>query len=306
MEHLLERIEFVTYISLTKKNPKDYSIVVLDEAHTTKYSHEEFLIDYEGRILGLTGTPPRYAFSEKGQMMTKYYPIQYTYTVNEAVEEEILNNYRIFVHKIPLNNANNISIKAGNKVFYTSEAKNYEWLTSQLNGAVGTNEIFRKRIFMLNSLKKFTSKLDFVRFIANAVPEDQKCLIFANTIDQANMLCKFSHHSNNHKIVNTKNIEMFSSGEVTRLSAVEQLSEGITVPNLKHIVIMHSYANEKKAAQKIGRALRLTANETSTIHVLCYENTVDEDWVIEALSDFDESKIKWIRWRIINNEYVKL
>jgi superfamily II DNA or RNA helicase len=306
LQHLLNRIEFVTYISLTKKNPEDYSIVILDEAHTTKYSHDEFLSQFKGRILGLTGTPPRYTYSEKGEMMDQYYPIQYRYTVNEAVDEEILNDYKIFVHRISLDNNNNIPVTSGSKTFYTSESKNYDWLMRQIEEAVNEKQIFMKRIFMLNAMKKFASKMRFAKFISKTVPQNEKCLLFANTTDQADELCEVSHHSKNDKKTNTRNLEMFSSGQATRLSAVEQLSEGITVPNLKHIVIMHSYGNEKKASQKIGRALRLNKDERSTVHVLCYEDTVDEQWVAKALADFDLTKIKWIDWKLVNNEYVKL
>lgn len=42
-----------------------------------------------------------------------------------------------------------------------------------------------------------------------------------------------------------------------------------------------------------GRLLRLNPSETSTCHVLCYKDTVDEKWVKTALKDFDESKIKY-------------
>ena len=57
---------------------------------------------------------------------------------------------------------------------------------------------------------------------------------------------------------------------------------------------MHAYGNERKASQRIGRLLRLNPNDKSTIHVLCYINTIDEDWVIKALEDYDQTKITWI------------
>jgi len=54
---------------------------------------------------------------------------------------------------------------------------------------------------------------------------------------------------------------------------------------------MHAYANEKKLAQKIGRFLRLNPNNTSIIHILCYEDTIDVQWMKSALKDFDKTKI---------------
>lgn len=304
--HLLQNITFSSYISLLKHDPTKYDIVILDEAHNTKSSHDEFLAEFKGRILGLTGTPPRYAYGEKGQMMEQYYPIQYSYTVTEAVDEAILNDYRIYVHKIPLDSANNIPVNTKGKTFYTSETKNYSWLQSQIQNATSEKQVFMKRIFLLNAIKQFNTKLKFVEFISNRVPGDEKCLLFANTTHQADKICQYSHHSKNGKDINTQNLNKFATGEITRLSAVEQLSEGVTIPRLKHIVIMHSYGNEKKASQKIGRALRLNKDEIAYVHVLCFKDTVDESWVAKSLEDFDISKVKWIDWRMQNGQFVKL
>lgn len=305
LANLLENITFTTYISLTKHNPKLYDIVVLDEAHNTKHSHDLFLYEFKGRILGLTGTPPKYSYGEKGQMMEQYYPIQYSYTVGEAVDEEILNDYRIYIHKLPLDSANNIPVATKGKTFYTSESKQYSWLKSQIDNAASEKQVFMKRIFLLNAIKQFKTKLKFVEFISNRVPSDEKCLLFANTTDQADKICQYSHHSKNSKDINTHNLNKFATGEITRLSAVEQLSEGVTIPRLKHIVIMHSYGNEKKASQKIGRALRLNKDEVASVHVLCFRDTVDENWVTKSLEDFDINKIKWLDWTFKNGQFTK-
>ena len=67
------------------------------------------------------------------------------------------------------------------------------------------------------------------------------------------------------------------------MSCVLQLSEGINIFELRQGVILHSYGNERKAAQRIGRCLRLNPDETAMIHILCYKGTVDEKWVVDAL-----------------------
>lgn len=43
-----------------------------------------------------------------------------------------------------------------------------------------------------------------------------------------------------------------------------------------------------------GRLLRLNPDDTATVHILCYKDTVDEKWVEEALEDLDQNKITWI------------
>ena len=58
---------------------------------------------------------------------------------------------------------------------------------------------------------------------------------------------------------------------------------------------MHAYGNERKSAQRLGRMLRLNPDEKAVIHILCYDNTVDTTWVQNALEQYDDTKIKWIK-----------
>jgi superfamily II DNA or RNA helicase len=107
----LANIEFTTYLSLNKLNPLDYDIIVLDECHSLLYSHMDFLSEYRGRILGLTGTPPKWAQSEKGEMVNKFCPVVYNYITDEAVDDNILNDYKIMIHMLPLDGKRNIQMQ---------------------------------------------------------------------------------------------------------------------------------------------------------------------------------------------------
>jgi superfamily II DNA or RNA helicase len=118
-----------------------------------------------------------------------------------------------------------------------------------------------------------------------------KCIIFANTQIQADMLCPHSYHSNNPE--SEVNLQQFKDGNIDKLSTVMQLNEGVNIPNLKQGIIMHAYGNERKAAQRIGRLLRLNPDDKAIVHILCYMDTVDEKWVKEALEGFDQTKIIW-------------
>jgi len=75
---------------------------------------------------------------------------------------------------------------------------------------------------------------------------------------------------------------------------VAQLSEGISIANLRVGIIWHVFGNERKAAQRIGRLLRLNPDQTATVHLLAYQETVDEQWVTQALESFDPGKISYV------------
>ena len=89
---LVEHITFTTYLSLKKKDPNDYDIVYLDECHSLLDSHREFLNNYNGKILGLTGKPPKYHKSEKGRLVNQFCPIIYEFVTDSAVDNNILNH----------------------------------------------------------------------------------------------------------------------------------------------------------------------------------------------------------------------
>ena len=107
--HLLDHIAFTTYRSLGKALAAgSYHKLYLDECHALKDSHEPGLKAHTAQkrsILGLTGTPPAQAHSEKGRLVATYCPIVVDYTTDEAVLTGLLNNYRLVVHRPPLRTA---------------------------------------------------------------------------------------------------------------------------------------------------------------------------------------------------------
>jgi superfamily II DNA or RNA helicase len=217
----------------------------------------------------------------------EYYPIKYVFKTDKAVENEILNDYHIFVHYLDLNKNKTMQTKQG---WMTSERAQYDWITREIDGAIGNSLMF-KTIQRINFLKQFDTKEHYAKNLLEQLDQKEKIIIFANTIDQAERLCKHSHHSKNKN----SPLEAFKTGEITRLSCVEQLSEGVNIPNLKNAIILHSYSGgSPKAQQKFGRMLRLPTDQTATVHILCYRNTVDEKWVSDNLKNYDQNKITYI------------
>jgi superfamily II DNA or RNA helicase len=286
----IDNIEFTTYLSLNKYNPHNYDLVVLDECHSLLYSHHTFLAVYNGRVLGLTGTPPRYPRSEKGEMVQTYCPIMYKYITDDAVDDSILNDYRIIVHKMPVSTGNTLPIKLKKKgTFYTSEKKSYDYWTQRILEAQSKKQEQIASVMRMRAMMDFRTKEKYTKQLLADI--DDKCIIFCNTQEQADRLCNYSYHSKNEE--SETNLQQFKNGNISELSCVMQLNEGINIPNLRAGIIMHAYGNERKSNQRIGRLLRLNPDETAFVHILCYKDTVDERWVNEALKDLDPKKISY-------------
>ena len=289
MEYLISHITFSTYLSLTKQD-SDYQAVYLDEAHSLLKSHSWWLNHYQGILIGLTGTPPKMEHSERGKIFKHFIPVVYKYETDDAVEDNILNDYEIIVHSLDLDTKQNMKAGKAPKFFYTSESANYKYWTGRCARASNDKEIHMMRIMRMKAIMNFPTKEAYAKNLLMSTTE--KTLLFANTQEQADRLCDNSYHSGNPN--SEYNLEDFKDGKIDELSCVLQLSEGINIPNLKVGIIMHAYGNERKASQRIGRLLRLNPNDKSTIHVLWYINTIDVDWVIKALEDYDQTKITWI------------
>ena len=290
LQDLVKHITFTTYLSLKKHNPNNYDIVYLDECHSLLESHEIFLSKFTGKILGLTGTPPQDDYSIKGSMVNKYCPIKYRFTVDQATDSNILNNYRIIVHELRLSKKPTLKkTKKNGGYWYTTELKDYSYVSLRLAEAQSPQQRQFAAIMRMRALMEYNTKELYVKSLITKLKS--KCIIFANTQKQADKLCKHSYHSGNK--LSEENLELFSDGRIDQLSCVLQLSEGVTIPNLEQGIIMHAYGNERKSSQRIGRLLRLNPSDTATCHILCYKGTQDEVWVEKALKDFDKTKIKY-------------
>ena len=288
-DYLIPNIEFTTYLSINKHDPNEYLGVYLDECHNLLESHNPFLSQFKGYILGLTGTPPRYKNSDKGKLLQVYCPIRYSYFTDDAVNDNVLNDYSVIIHTLSLSFDKNYPVK--NKktggVFYTSETDNYDyWSKRILNSGFGKGQMMA-RVMRMKAMMDYRTKEHYASDLLNMI--DDKCIIFCNSTEQADRICKHSYHSKNPK--SKENLELFSEDKIQTLSCVLQLSEGITIPNLKCAIILHAYGNEKKLMQRLGRLLRLKPDEMANIHVLMYEHTQDVEWTQSALADLDQSKI---------------
>jgi superfamily II DNA or RNA helicase len=290
--HLLGRVVFTTYLSLNKHDPNDYDAVYLDEMHSLLDSHRGFLQLYKGKILGLTGTPPKRDYSEKGKLVQEFCPVVFTFKADDAIENGILNDYKIVVHELRLSKVKNYQVTMKNKTYMTDEESNYVYWSRRLD--VGSGSVHMLRVMRMKALMEYPTKEKYAKLLFDSI--ESKCILFANTQAQADKLCDHSYHSNNPK--SEENLLKFKDGEITKLSTVLQLNEGVNIPNLKQGIIMHAYGNERKAAQRIGRLLRLNPDDKAIVHILCYMDTVDEKWVKDALEGFDQTKIMWKNFNV--------
>ena len=282
-EWLLPHITFTTYISLAKQETY-YDQVYADECHHFKLKHVAWLTYYNGKVFGMTGTYPTSKFSESYKVCSTYCPLSYTYTIEDGIDDGMLNDYKIYIHLLELEGHHkNYKPNYGG---LTTEKDDYAMHNRKVNYAK-PQRIAMARIHRMKAIQSYNTKVTYAKKLL--AQQTTKTLVFTDYTKQADLLCQHSYHSKNKN--SQKNLDMFCKDELLSLSSVQQIAEGANIPNLKTGIILHAYANEKKLAQKIGRLLRLNPEDKSKQHVLCYNNTVDLDWCKKALKSFDKNKI---------------
>lgn len=282
LEFLIPHMKFITYLSLPKAD-YGYDFVYLDECHNAKKKHADWLRLYDGPVLGLTGTYPKYKTSESYIVCDEFCPVVYTYDISNGIDDHMLNDYRIYIHLLELDKTPAIRTKSGGLM---SEVNNYKMWCKFVDQAK-PNKVMMTRIMRMKAIQAYPTKVNYAKALLKQ--QEYKTLVFTDFTDQADIICEHTYHT---KEKNSKsNLELFKSGKINKLASVQQIAEGANIPDLKVGIILHAYANEKKLRQKIGRFLRLNPNDQSVIHVLCYNNTVDLEWCKRALQDFDKQKI---------------
>lgn len=288
--YLLDHIEFSTYLSIDKHSPDDYDIVICDEAHNLiKDTNGQWFKNYKGRVLGLSGTMPKYHHSDKGQIVDEVCPVVFTYTTDDAVIDNIVNDYRIITHPLVLSTTKDLWVESKRgRGWYTSEEKNYQYWSTRVDNARSKKEQQIMRIMRMKALMRFTSKEVYAKKLFDSIEE--KAILFANEQEQVDRMCSFTYHSNNPD--SEENLELFKTGKINKLGAIQMLSEGVNIPGLRQAVIMHSYSGSSpKTQQKLGRILRLNPDDVAVLHVLYYQHTIDSTWMNSVLESFDQDKI---------------
>ena len=299
---LYEQLDRCCYVSLHKYNMNDYDGIILDEAHHFSpkqwYEFIKYLPILETKkIICLTATPGKFGFTKR-TLNTLIKGNVFEYNVEDAVDNELVNDFRIHVIYNKLEDRIKNS-KGGSKEkpFLTTEKSNYDYLTATIDnlkeemetteGKVKNLQFYqimiRKRARLLYDLE---SKVNLVLKFLKDFDSSKKRLIFARTIEVAEILEPHSVHSKSKIDWLTD----FRLGKINSISSVDMLLEGINLPGTEVGIITSPYA-ERKFIQSLGRILRNDLNVISHYYIFCTKDTVEEDWLKASLEDINKEKI---------------
>lgn len=284
-----------TWMSLHKV-AGDFDMIILDEEQFMTENNAKTLLSGDlgaKSIISMTGTASKHDHKKELYRQLNL-PILYKISINDAVNMKLLANYTIKVLEVDMGTKN--EIEAGNKVkrFMTSEIKQYAYLHNTAQEAImqrRSDATFRI-LARMRAIKDSGAKTKAAEWLIKKL-EGRK-LIFSATIKQAEHLCENTYHSKTDNV----DLKQFMAGEVDEIAMVNAGGTGFTYKAVDHLILTQCDSDKNGlTSQKIARTLLDQKDYKATIWLLSLVGTQDTKWVESVLSNFDKSKVEYIRFQ---------
>ena len=240
----------------------------------------------------MTGTPTKSYQKRRIIEEVLKLPILYNISINEAVDMNLLSNYRINIIDIFLDETRNIKIERINKSsFYTSEKSQYDYYNKKAEWAILTKEgdIKKKILFRMRKIYESKSKFQkaFEIFHSEYFKNHRK-IIFCPTINMANIMCSNTYHS----LTTNEHLLSFIKGDINSISMVNSGGIGFNYKEIDDLFIIQVDSDiNGYTSQKICRALLKQPNHIVNIWLFRLKGTKDEEWIESALTNFKKENI---------------
>lgn len=311
------RFTFTTYNSLKNYENNQFDFLIFDEAHAitplklksiktidaTKIIYLSATVEYEKKAL----------LKEIGKFKTC------RFSLNDAIETNILPDVEVFVHQFRLDTKKIDCVyerirKTDKQVVTIPYAERFKFMSRK---GIGLNILCTQREYY-NLLcdeiefwkkKYYTDRLDAYKNIwlnkasmrkkwINSIKteyakkliatlENQRIIVFANTIAQCNELA--DDYKKNYPRVHSKakdnqhTVDMFNNYEIPRLYNCSVLNEGMNLTMLDAAVIVGIDGKELSTVQRIGRSIR---SAEPKIHIIKALDTKDAEYVDNIISQY--------------------
>ena len=315
--NLLDNITFTTYVSLQKHKDKEWSHIVMDEAHHLSDRCKEVLVEMNSEYkLFLSATIKR---DLKGWIIHTYPKVKtITVSLKDAIENDVLPDPKIFLLPITLDNTNsteilvkknknskltidcfykdrwkylklyNCNIKCTPQQYYTEISKDIEYWKKQA--------MFKKS-FEFKWLKCCNDRLKWLSNQKNNIIiailkhlKDYRVLTFCNSIDQTELLGKYCINSKNKKAIDY--LTMFNNKKIKHITCCDMVNEGVNLADCRIGLFATINSSEVLVKQKNGRILR---HKEPVIIIPYYKNTREEELVVKMLENYNKELIQVIK-----------
>lgn len=273
----------------------DFDLIIIDEIHEASVNELKKIakLTKNTRVLGLSGTITRKT-SDKIENNLGL-SVCYRYSIEQAVEEEVLADYIILIHYVPLDN---LEKNQKSKKGFITEKQKFDQLHYVMKEAIKTegkedwDTYFLMERMLINLVQNSISKKEYTRQLLKNQFHDKRVLVFCGTTLIADDLGIPAYHSKNKE---KQLFDDFCSGEGLHLATIKMMQSGITIKPINAGIINYTSGNPEDTAQKICRFLGAeydNPEKKAEIHILCTDEPFQKKRIETSLMFFDKEKIK--------------
>lgn len=318
-KNILERVTFVTYVSLPKM-VGEWDFIIFDEAHHLSERCLCALRDFTiNNSVLLSATLKRDKKREISALFRTNYRF-YSISIKEAIQEETLPDPKVLLYPLYLDNTkrDRFFIIRRPKAKTTFECLFHErfnmmnrFRTANIKVICTAKEFYiyksnlidghkRKYMRSRNPILKnvwlyacgerlkwlSVEKQDFVKKLLSEYLKE-RTLTFCSSIDQAEYLGKHCITSKNKESENI--LDLFNTKKIKHITACNMLDEGVNLKDCRIGIYAALSSSEIRIKQRLGRILR---HKDPLIVIPYYKGTRDEEIVKDMLKDYNPDLIQ--------------
>lgn len=278
-------VSYSTFRSLEKVIKEDWDFVVIDEIHEASQAQLKVIKQIKvSNLLALSGTVTN-TTERQIYNLTGIMPC-YEYTIEQAVEEGILCDYQITIHKVPLDDKIYTKGKTEKR-----KMEELSYVYKQLKASKkDTFHIYLKQIQLIQGSHAKREKT--IHLLQQW--ESERVLVFCGTTEMADALHKPVYHSK------AKEKEIFTSfcnntGAEKHMVTIKMAQAGITIVPISKGLVNYASGNPEDTAQKLSRFLGLeysNLDKKADLHIVVSDTEFELSRIKTALMFFDENKIQ--------------
>tara|TARA_R110000772_G_scaffold62241_5_gene140020 strand:- start:62 stop:1210 length:1149 start_codon:yes stop_codon:yes gene_type:complete len=303
-------LKFYCYQTVYKWKGKSFGLVTCDECHvqlSPSYIQFHKFNKYKA-VLGLSATIDRDTEYEsrgvtftKGDMLDKYMPICYLYTLDKARTNDINREVDIHIIYNELDHKNECITTRKNGKTLLTELQAYKHWNKRLAQSMFADPSKREIIayMAINGRSKLLYNLPSkTRIVKKLLPHLDNILIFGNSIDSLLTVTDNVISSRNSEKKNNFIRHQFETGKENIIASFKMLEQGATIKGMQNMIMMSYYSKSLGAIQKMGRHRKI-GDSKGNAFILVTKDTQEEKWLSKFIGNFKS-------YNIIKHENVNL
>lgn len=274
-------MSFTTFVK--EQNKGQWDALIIDEVHEMSVNKQKNIPQWHNiPIIGLSGTITKK--TEEELFNNAQLEIKYKYSIEQAVNESIICDYKIYIHKVNLDGKVPLYRMKGRKI---SEKAYFDIMFSAYKKQP-SQFLYLK---LISVLQKSEGKKQYTKKLINQY-NDERLLIFCGLTEIADSLGIPAYHS---KSAEKELFNSFCEGKGKHLATIKMMQAGVTVTPINKGIVNYTSGNPEDTAQKICRFLGWeydNAEKKAEIHILSANEYFELSRIQTALNFFNKEKVE--------------